>query len=165
MQPKLHSVASCSGGNMNLSTLPFVGSPAGFGRQAGCSHISKVAAAADIWAFLGRCISWVTFVLVPWTADSQDVFALQVNGFTHLWRLPFQNSIRAVQTTWALLKAGRTDGCSYFGLQAPFRNIPFILYAVQLTQVLIISDFLPLPLLVQVFSISRWSDSSRSMSA
>jgi len=35
------------------------------------------------------------------------------------------------------------DGCSYFGLQIPFRNILFILYAVQLTQDLIVSDFLP----------------------
>lgn len=37
---------------------------------------------------------------------------------------------------------------SYFNLQAPFKKILFVLYAVQLTQVLIISDFLPLPLLV-----------------
>lgn len=94
------------------------------------------------------CKVHLELLLVLCPEQQTAMLTLQANGFTQLWSLPFQNSIKSVQTTWTLLKAGRMDGCSYFSLQVPFRIILFILYVVQLTQVLIISDFLLLPLLV-----------------
>lgn len=54
--------------------------------ETGCLPVSK-SSAGDIQAFLGWCLSWVTSVLVPRRADSQDVFTLQVNRFTHLFRI------------------------------------------------------------------------------
>lgn len=80
-------------------------------------------------------------LLILCPEQQTDTFTVQANGFTHLWSLPFQNSIKAVQTTWTLLKMGIMESCSYFSLQTSFRLILFILYVVQLTQVIITSDF------------------------
>lgn len=158
VQPKLYSITSSSWGNMNLPVLPFTGSSSGLGD----SMLSNLQ--------ICRCLSFSSkaplgLLLILCPEQQTGMFTVQVNGFTHLRSLPFQNMIKAVQTTWTLLKVGKMDSCSYFSLRMSFRVILFILYVVQLTQVLVTSDFPLLPLLVKISSISRWSDSPQTMSA